>query len=356
MESNGILFSDNIDDLLFLRNTLYEDVIFASDSNILSKILREKENSRLFIKSSLVTEKIKSLAAETCCTLLEFQDTPQLLKICQEIKDFLKQSQETVGSSTNLSLHSSLYKISPTFSFLIGKSAAMQRLRSEIIKASKLNLSVLLLGETGTGKTTVAKAIHELSERRNMPFKTEVLSNSNENLIESKLFGVARGAFTGAVEKAGTIEEANGGTLFLDEIGEITSLIQTKLLQVLSEGIIIRVGSNKEIHIDARMIFATNASLERKIKEGTFREDLLYRINDVTITLPPLRERLEDIPELCTAFLKRENIQKHISDSAISLLQTLPWKGNIRQLEKVLLRAALFYSENDEIRPGDIRI
>ena len=345
----NILFSENIDDLTFLRQNSSHFIKFASDFDILSKIIASSTQPiRILAHKTLSSKELKSLAENKNCKIFEYSDKNELTGLVSD--------GEGASSLGILSQDDISASISPTFSLLKGSSLAMQRLRSEILKVSKSNISVLLLGETGTGKTTVARAIHELSERRKMPFKDAVLSNSNENLIEAKLFGVSKGAFTGAIEGKGLFEEASGGTLFLDEIGEISANIQTKLLQVLSEGFVTRVGSNTEIPVDARMIFATNANLEKSIREGFFREDLFYRLNDVTIRIPPLRELLEDIEELCQAFLKREKIKKNISASTISLLKTFPWKGNIRQLEKVLRTAALVYSESDTIEPDDIRI
>ena len=351
MTETCILFSDSLENLIFARENSERIFRYASDFEFLKRLVTKFGSQKVIAHDSVLNENARNFLSERNCTFSSFSSNAELGKLLGN--DGTVQAHSVLAEAD---MSENIFHISPTFSTLVGSSPVMRRLRSDILRIASVDVSVLILGETGTGKSTVARALHELSSRREKPFRSEILSNSNESLVESKLFGVADGGFTGAVARKGVFEEADGGTLFLDEIGEISPNIQTKLLQVLSEGIINRIGSNKSISVDNRMIFATNANLEAKIRQGTFREDLLYRINDVTLRFPPLRERLEDIPDLCRAYLKREKITKDISDSAIKTLQTFSWKGNVRQLEKVLKNAALLYSESDVIEPKDIRL
>jgi DNA-binding NtrC family response regulator len=207
--------------------------------------------------------------------------------------------------------------------------------------------TVLLLGETGVGKELVAKAIHQLSPRASAPLVTVHSAALSPTLLESELFGHERGAFTGAHERRiGRIEQAQGGTLFLDEIGEIDSTLQVKLLRFLGERTFERVGSNKTLSADVRLIAATNRDLEKEVKEGRFREDLFFRLKVVEIRLPPLRERRDDIPLLAKAFLKefaQENNKtvNEFTPDAIEAMMTYDWPGNVRELRTAIEHAVV---------------
>ena len=228
---------------------------------------------------------------------------------------------------------------------VIGHGKRMQEVFAEVHKVAPGRATVLLRGESGTGKEMIARAIHYLSPRKDKPFVRVNCAALTETLLESELFGHEKGAFTGASqERKGRFESAHGGTLFLDEIGEISPAFQTKLLRVLQEREFERVGGNKSIRVDVRLICATNRDLEAAIADGTFREDLYYRINVVAIFLPPLRERHEDIPflvEHCLEKFNRENgRQVRIAPEAMRILLQCNWTGNVRELENCVERSA----------------
>jgi len=237
------------------------------------------------------------------------------------------------------------------FHNIVGKSKKMQEIYRIIVKVAPTDSTVLINGQSGTGKELIARAIHFNSSRRDKQFVTVDCAVLAENLLESELFGHIRGSFTGAVTtKPGLFEVANGGTVFLDEIGNISLSIQAKLLRVLQEREFTPVGGTKAKKVDIRLIAATNKDLEKMIKEGTFREDLYYRLNIVPIYLPPLRERPDDIPLLAVHFLKRysEEIGKTIkgfTPEAMERLMKYPWPGNVRELENVIQRTVVMLDE-----------
>lgn len=233
------------------------------------------------------------------------------------------------------------------FEDLIGRSSKMQEIYSTIEAIAPTNSTVLVLGESGTGKELVARAIHRRSLRKEKPFVVINCAAIPEQLLESELFGHKRGSFTGAVgDKRGLFEEADGGTVFLDEIGELPAPTQVKLLRVLQEGEVRPVGSNVSKHVDVRLLSATNRDLEALVKAGSFREDLYYRINVIYLSLPPLRDRQEDISLLAYHFLKKysDKLKKPIEKISIDALQALQnhnWVGNVRELENVIERASV---------------
>ncbi len=231
---------------------------------------------------------------------------------------------------------------------IIGKSPQLTELYAVLERVADSPTTVLITGESGTGKELVARALHDHSTRKDKPFIKVNCAAIPKELIESELFGYERGAFTGAVgSKPGRFELANGGTLFLDEIGEIPVEMQVKLLRALQESEFERVGGIKTIHVDVRLVAATNRDLKKLISQGTFREDLFYRLNVVSIRLPALRERNADIPLLVEHFLTKfnERLKKTVvgvEQDALDLLSTYSWPGNIRELENVMERAVLF--------------
>jgi len=245
-------------------------------------------------------------------------------------------------------------------STILGESAAMRKVFDLIQKVADSDVTVLITGESGTGKELVARAIHQKSPRRSRPFLTVNCASIPENLLEAELFGHEKGSFTGAhQQRLGKFELAHEGTLFLDEIGEMPSGMQAKILRVLQEREIERIGGVKPIPVDLRIIAATNQDLADAVKTGRFREDLLFRLNVVNIHLPPLRERLEDIPLLAQAFLK-QYAQKftrrvgRIGEQAKTWLLRQPWPGNVRELENVIQRSVVL-AEADVLELDDLQ-
>jgi nitrogen regulation protein NR(I) len=230
---------------------------------------------------------------------------------------------------------------------LVGRSAAMQAIYKEIGRIASKPVNVLIRGETGTGKELIARAIYQHSDRAKAPFVAINCAAIPETLLESELFGHERGAFTGASERrVGRFEQANGGTIFLDEIGDMTFGTQVKLMRVLQEKTVERLGGKETIKVDVRVLAATHRDLELAIQQKQFREDLFYRLSVVVITLPPLRQRREDIPDLVRFFLQKHgadlgNAKPSIHPEAMEFLQSHPWPGNVRELENVVRKALL---------------
>lgn len=245
------------------------------------------------------------------------------------------------------------------YSSVVGESQNILKVLRMIQKVERNNILVMITGESGTGKEVIANAIHFNSPRKRKPFVPVNMAAIPADLIESELFGHEKGAFTGATgRRIGKFEEANGGTIFLDEIGEMDIGLQTKLLRVLQEHKVSRVGSNKEIQLDVRVIAATNKNLGERVKQGFFREDLYYRLQGFLIHLPPLRERGNDVVILARHFLHefcRANRlpQKTLTKPAIESILRHPWQGNVREL-KTLVERAVLISETDEIMVDDL--
>jgi len=243
------------------------------------------------------------------------------------------------------------------FSNIIGKSKKMQGIFTMIEKVADANVNILLEGESGTGKELVSRAIHLYGSRKSKPFAAINCSAIPENLLESELFGHSKGAFTGAIEQQkGVFEQANGGTLLLDEIAEMPYPLQAKLLRVIETLEVKALGSDRTRKVDVRIISATNHNLKELVKEKKFREDLYYRISTVTITIPPLNERREDIPLLVDFFLKKYSASYSrnftITPGALELIVKNEWKGNVRELESAIGRAAIT-SDGDRLEAND---
>lgn len=246
------------------------------------------------------------------------------------------------------------------FSGMIGKSEHMRAMYQLVEKVAPVPSSVLITGESGTGKELVARAIHNLSTRKNAPFISINCAALAGNLLESELFGHEKGAFTDAIAmRKGRFELADSGTLFLDEIGEMPPALQAKLLRVLQERRFERVGGDHTLKVDVRILAATNKDLKDEVDKGNFRDDLYYRLNVIHIHLPPLRDRVEDIPLLVVNFLEKNKKKLNkdnldISPEALRLLMTLPWEGNVRELENTIERAAILCN-NDHIEAEDVQ-
>ncbi len=240
----------------------------------------------------------------------------------------------------------------------IGKSKEMEKVRNLITMVAGSNIPALILGETGTGKELAARAIHDLSPRAGSPFVVVNSSILQETMLESELFGYKKGAFTGAeTDKMGLIEIADHGTFFIDEVGEMGLSIQAKLLRVLETGVFRKLGDTKETKVDVRFIFATNRDLKEAAEEKKFRKDLFFRISTFIITLPPLREKREDISLLVSYFLdkfSRGGKKKRFSREAIEILMAYDWPGNVRELSNVIERAIIVSNDRDEILANDL--
>ncbi len=242
---------------------------------------------------------------------------------------------------------------------IVGASAAMQQVFKIIGQVATSDVTVMITGESGTGKELVARSIHRHSHRGAKPFVAVNCSAIPENLIESELFGHERGAFTGATaQRLGKFEICDGGTIFLDEIGDMTPATQTKILRVLQEGEIQRVGSSETLKVSVRVIAATNKDLEALVKEKEFREDLYYRLNVVRLRLPPLRERVEDVPQIVDFFIQnlakgKKTRARKVSPEALAILCRHSWPGNVRELENMIYRSAVI-AQSDTILPKDL--
>jgi len=246
-----------------------------------------------------------------------------------------------------------------TFHGMVGRSAAMQRVYDLIDNAADSDAPLAISGESGTGKELVARAVHERGKRNKGPYIKVNCAALNEALLESELFGHVRGAFTGAHQgRTGRFEAANGGCIFLDEIGDLPMLTQVKLLRVLEEKVIERVGDNQPVPVDVRIITATNRNLEAMVREGSFRQDLFYRINVIPVRIPPLRERIEDVPLLAESFfhtlqLKSGKDIRTISPQAMDLLMAYAWPGNVRELRSSF-EYAFVTCQTTSILPEDL--
>jgi two-component system nitrogen regulation response regulator NtrX len=249
---------------------------------------------------------------------------------------------------------------------MVGDSPALMAVRDRIAKVGPTSARVLITGVNGTGKELVARALHDASPRRDRPFVEVNCAAIPSELIESELFGHMKGSFTGAfADRAGKFEQADGGTLFLDEVGDMSLSAQAKLLRVLQEGVVTRIGGSKSIQVDVRVLAATNKDVDAEIAEGRFREDLLYRLNVVPIEVPPLRERREDIPALVAHFAEQLSASagvpgRKFSEDAVRRLQSRPWPGNIRELRNAVERALILASgkmvtaaDIDHLLPAD---
>lgn len=276
----------------------------------------------------------------------------ELVSICNELEEkdrLIQHYKSEIKQLKAINMSEPIYYI----------SNKMDEVITILSKVAKSDISVLLLGESGVGKTMIANFLHNISDRCQGPFQIINCATIPETLLESELFGYEKGAFTGAISqgKEGLFELAKGGTIFLDEIGDISGYIQVKLLQVIQEKKYRRIGSTRELRADFRLITATNQNLSQKIKNKEFREDLYYRINGISITIPPLRERKEDISILANAFLDKFNLKygkrRRLDKNVLDVLNNYSWPGNIRELKNLIERLCIV-SEEDLVSINDL--
>jgi len=301
-------------------------------------------------------------SVETAIQSMKFGAYDYLKKPCElaELSNLIEKAYEKKAlSETNLILEEHLRILKP-HEELLGESPKIKEVRELISVAATSNIPVLVQGETGTGKEIVASAIHNQSARKDRQFVAINASNLQDNILESELFGYKKGAFTGAdKDKLGLLEIAHKGTFFVDEVAEMSLPIQVKLLRVLDRGIFRKLGDIRETQTDVRFVCATNVPVKAAMKEGKFRKDLYYRLNNFTIYLPPLRERGDDIPLLAQHFLekyKKRHARKTLGKEVSELFMTYQWPGNVRELSNVVERACLLSGERQEIIIDDLPI
>jgi len=269
-------------------------------------------------------------------------------------KQYVVKTNEMIVSAAEQEAHDAQYELAlaaDTYDIFSGNSLVIRKFRDQVIKAARSDDVVLLLGESGCGKSYTAKFIHEHSVRKGKEFCSLNVAELTQSIAESQLFGTEAGAYTGAVEKDGLFAAADKGTLFLDEIGELAPALQSKLLDVIESSTYRRVGSMTPRTFNARLVFATNIDLKKCIAKGTFRKDLFYRIAVLEVKVPALREHRDDIPYLANRFAVQRD--KQLSEQALQKLISYPWPGNIRELHNVLIRACTFCSSR-ELLPDDI--
>lgn len=289
-------------------------------------------------------------AYDLLCKPVEMDDLKLLLKRCFHLAELEREYHQIQSALAT-----------EGFEGMLGTSPAVQEVFNSIRKVATSDVPVLILGESGTGKEMVARAIHQRSGRKDGPFIAINCGAIPENLLESELFGHERGAFTGAhAQRKGRIEHADGGTLFLDEVGELPLALQVKLLRFVQEQSIERIGGRSTIQINTRVVAATNVDLKKAMTEGRFREDLFYRLAVVVVKLPPLRDRITDVPLLAKAFLQKCGAQQNrpnleFSPKALNALRQHTWPGNVRELENRVKRAVIM-AEGRQVAPADLEL
>lgn len=327
----------------FLSLILYDCsyAVLSDFENLRNNFSKERLSKIIFIVPIETLPEIKSIIFEISNFVLPYPCKKQCL--INYIKNFLSENmQEVTYNSIKKVAASAVYN--NVVNSLFGSSEAMCIVKKEIMNYAKFDTTLLLCGESGTGKSTIARLIHQLSLRKNGNFvgiNSSVISNS---LADAALFGAVEGAYTDSKGQQGFFQDADGGTLFFDEISSTSLEFQSKLLTVLDTGEIYKVGSHSKIKVDVRTIFATNEKLEQKIAEGLFRKDLYYRISANVINIPPLRERRCDIIEIAKEIAKQKD--KIIADRALKRLEEYNWPGNVRQLEQCIERAVYFSTGN----------
>jgi two-component system NtrC family response regulator len=337
---------DTMAEALEALKTSSVDVIVIQDAGILEELAQAAPGTPIVVwdEAASIADAVRYIRLGAHDVACAAADPSATIEAAAEFR----RSQRAADNSTE-----------PWRSHIVGTSRAIMRTIEVIRLVGSRRSTVLITGETGTGKEMVAKALHLASPRAQQPFVAVNCNALPENLLEAELFGHVKGAFTGAIQhRVGRFEQAHRGTLFLDEVGDLPLEIQTKLLRVLQEREFQRVGSSETIRVDVRLVAATNVDLVQKIREGKFREDLYYRLNVVPIAAPPLRERLEDIPLLANHFVekvcKQEEIPtRRLSPETIDRLKNCPWPGNVRQLENVVEMAVALSGTREILYPSD---
>jgi two-component system, NtrC family, response regulator AtoC len=366
-----ILFiDDDRNQFMLLRNRLPENIyLFSTEGSGGLDIVRREHPDLVLLDWKLqdmdgleVLKRIKSMPdAPPVIMLTGYTSIDYIVKAMKAgADDYVTKPYHTV--TLRKIIQSVFYRLPPIPHFgsttqeldnVVGESPSIRRVKDCIVKYASSELPVLIYGESGTGKELVARAIHELSSRKEGLFIARNCAAIPITILESELFGTERGAYTDAANRAGCFELAEGGTLFLDEIGEMDTAAQAKILRVLESGEVTRLGGMSSIRTNVRIVSATNRNLKEAIDQGTFRQDLFYRINTLTIRLPPLRERIHDVPLLALMLLRRHGSDKDISSAAREKLKEYNWPGNVRELWNVIVRADLL-CHNCVIRPGHI--
>ncbi|HEU0094931.1 MAG TPA: nitrogen regulation protein NR(I), partial [Rhizomicrobium sp.] len=324
-------------------NVVVTDVVLPDESgfDLLPRIKRMRPDLPVIIMSAQNTLLTAITAAERGA--FEYLPKPFDLK---ELTNVVARALASPAGKRDTALEAAEERLP-----LIGRSPAMQEIYRVIARLTQTDLTVMIMGESGTGKELVAKALHDYGKRRHGTFVAVNMAAIPKELVESELFGHDRGAFTGATNRGvGRFEQAEGGTLFLDEIGDMPLEAQTRLLRVLQQGEYTTVGGRTPIKTDVRIIAATNRDLRQLIQQGMFREDLYYRLNVVPLRLPPLRERVEDIPDLVRHFLRKAEDEglphKTVDNDALDMLRRHRWPGNVRELENLARRLAALYPQD----------
>lgn len=350
MKDSLIIITDKKSKIVYVNHT-YEKMIGISKEMVLGRNLLDIEpnsgnvevlkNGYIRMGRSLITN-LNRRSMGSVYPISEGNDLKGAISIFSLDNKNISRNKKTKTNEINLKR-------------IIGNSEKFNEIKKIILKVSPSNTPVLITGESGVGKELVAEAIHYTSPRRNHPFISINCAAIPEHLLESELFGYEAGAFTGAKNtgKIGRFELANKGTLFLDEIGEMSLEMQTKLLRAIQNKEIERIGGHHPIPVDFRIVSATNKDLRQMVEDGKFREDLYYRLNVIPIEVPPLRERKEDIPRLCSYFLNELETGKILSDDTLNMLINYRWPGNIRQLRNVLEYASIMSNE-ETIDPDDL--
>lgn len=354
----------NANGVFLYVNPAYERELGVSSVKILGKNIRDVAPESTILKvldsgDSIIeqTSTIKALGLDIIVSSIPLYKKGILMGAVSIFKNVsgIRKLTDELERLKNASEYLSERTVSKDFSDIIGTSENMRKSLLKAMKASKTDITVLLQGETGTGKDLFAKAIHNASNRRNGPLVCINCAALPENLLETELFGFNDGAFTGARKggKPGKFELANGGTLFLDEIGDMNLSLQAKILRVLQTKVVDRIGATKSIHIDVRIIAATNQDLQSLINQGRFRSDLYYRLNVFNIRISPLRERKCDIPALSSYFLNKYSEEScKLTMSAMNILVNYTWPGNVRQLQNVI-ESTVASCDRKYITPAD---